>query len=97
MDRILKNKWFPLFIAIIIGAGVLVYYVVSGRAGTDANVRSVIGDPKIKTVDSTEPGKIIVKCKNGETYQLLFDPAQQSYDNLIIDTCGEAGTMENVK
>jgi hypothetical protein len=97
MDKILKNKWFPIIAAVLIGTVALVYYIGSGKGSLDANVRSALTSPNIEKIDTTDDKKVIVKCKNGEIYQLLFDAAQQNYDDLIMNNCGEDGTMESVQ
>jgi hypothetical protein len=66
---------------VIIGTVALVYYIGSGKGSLDANVRSALTAPNIEKIDTTDDKKVIVKCKNGEIYQLLFDAAQQNYDD----------------
>ena len=97
MDQLFKNKWFPIIAAAIIGVIALTYYISSGKGSLDANIRGALTAPNIEKIDTTDDKKIVVKCKNGEMYQLLFNATQQNYDNLILNACGEEGTMEAVQ
>jgi hypothetical protein len=86
-----KNKWTPLIIALAIGAVVALYYIISGRSSYDLNVRELGKTAAVDKVEATNPKKVVVKCKNGESYEISFQKDQGSYDGLIFNACGSEG------
>lgn len=79
----------PLIIAISIAAVILIYYVFSGRGSLDLKSRELTNSGKVSQVDAADPKKITVKCKNGESYEILFKEGQQDYNELVFNACGE--------
>jgi len=90
----INKNWIPFFIAIAIGVVAMVFYIASGRSSYDRSVRDLTKGDSIDKIESADPKKIEVKCKNGENYEIAFSDDQGSYDDLIFDACGPEGTQE---
>jgi hypothetical protein len=90
----INKNWIPFFIAIAIGTAAMTYYIVSGRGSYDSGVRNLAIGSEVENIESADPKKIQVKCKNGENYEITFSEDQGSYDDLIFNACGTEGTQE---
>jgi spore coat protein U-like protein len=91
----INSKWKPIIIAVAIALIAVIYYIASGRSSLDLNTRELGKTGNVAAVESAEPQKVQIKCKNGETYEIVFDKAQQNYDHLVFDACGAEGTQES--
>lgn len=89
-----KNWKNPFYIAIAIAVIGLIYYVFSGHSSLDLNTRKLTQSNQVDIIDTGDPQKIQIKCKNGESYQIVFKQGQQNYDNLIFNACGSEGTQQ---
>lgn len=90
----INKNWIPFFIAIAVGVIAMTYYIVSGRSSYDRSVRGLSNGNAVDRIESADPGKIQVKCKNGENYEITFNEDQGNYDDLIFNACGPEGTQE---
>ena len=84
-------KYRHTILAFAIAAVIALIYIFSGHSSLDANTRQLNYTPGIQKVDSSNPQNVTVKCKNGQTYNILFDPDQKNYDGLIFNACGPDG------
>jgi hypothetical protein len=91
MNIKITKDWAPFFIAIAVALIVVVYYVVSGRGSYDLNVRQLGQNTQIESVNAQNPKNIIIKCKNGESYSIVFKKDQPDYESLIFNSCGAGG------
>lgn len=92
-----QKKWFPVIVAVIIAGIVLVWYVGSGRSSLDRGARELATEEEVAAIDTTNPERIAVTCKNGEKYEIVFTDGESNYDDLIFNACGpegEEGIME---
>lgn len=87
----ITKEWTPFFIAIGVALIVVAYYVVSGRSSYDLNIRQLSQSTQIESVDAGNPKKIVIKCKNGESYSIVFKKDQPDYESLIFNSCGADG------
>ena len=85
------RRWLPFCFAVAIAAIVTLYYVFSGRGGLDINMRQLQNQNNIEKTTTTEKNTIIVKCKNGESYEIVYQEGQTKYDDLVYNKCGSAG------
>lgn len=88
-----KNR-IPLYAAIAIAIIAVIYYIFSGQGSLDLGTRQLNNTKQIEKIDAGNPQDIKVKCKNGESYQILFKPGQSNYSDLIFNACGSEGTQE---
>lgn len=91
----INKNWIPFLIAIAIGLIAVIYYIASGRGSLDLNTRELIKSDQVSEVNTSDPKKIKVTCKNGESYEIVFRQEQQTYDDLIFNACGAEGTQES--
>lgn len=84
----------PFIIALAIGLVAMGYYLWSGKSSYDLNVRGLSGQGNIAGIESADPKKITVTCKNGENYEISFKEDQGNYADLVFDACGPEGTQE---
>lgn len=89
------RKWGPIIIAGAIAISALAYYIISGQGSLDKNVRDLSSTPNIEKIDYSEPRTLEIKCKNGQSYKIVFKKQQQNYDDLIFNTCGPEGAEES--
>lgn len=88
-DRL--KKYLPIFVAggmAIIVAG---YYLISGRGSLDNNLRQLEKSAPVEKVETTDNNSVVVRCKNGESYEIVYEQGQTNYQDLVYDKCGEAG------
>ncbi len=94
---LINKKWtFPV-IAISVALVITTIYITTGQNSIDLNTRNLKQNKKIKKIETTEnAGKKIIKieCKNGESYEILFNKTTQNYDDLIFNYCGEEGIKQ---
>lgn len=89
-----QKKWIPVIAAVAIAMIVLVWYVGSGRGSLDKNTRELAVEEEISTIDTTNPERIAITCKNGEKYEIVFTEGESNYDDLIFNACGDEGVAE---
>jgi len=85
------QKWMPLILGLLVAVIALVYYILSGQGSLDKNIRNLTATPNIDKVDYSEAKTVEIKCKNGQSYKIVFKRQQQNYDDLIFNTCGPDG------
>ncbi len=95
MKRFDFRKWSPLIIASAAALAILGYYVMSGQGSLDKNARDLVVTPNLENIDYSEAKRIEIKCKNGQSYQIVFKQQHQNYDDLIFNTCGPDGAEES--
>lgn len=88
------KKWFPVIAAFVIAGIVLVWYVGSGRGSLDKNTRDLAIEEEVSSIDTSNPERISVTCKNGDKYEIVFTEGESNYDDLIFNACGEEGIAE---
>lgn len=95
----LKNinfkHWLPMILALTIGLIAVVYYVVSGRSSLDANMRQLEKSTQVEKTTSAGSNTILVKCKNGEQYKIMFEEGQTNFQDLVYNKCGPQGAESN--
>lgn len=84
-------KHFPLIIAITAGVIAAFIYIISGRGSFDNNLQELSKNTAVEKIDRTQNNKILIHCKNGEKYEIVFQENQQNYDDLIFSACGANG------
>ena len=89
----IDKHWAPFFIAAAIAIIAVIYYIVSGYSSYDLNVRQLNFGKTIDKIDASNTKKILIKCKNGESYEIAFKQEQQNYANLIFNACGPEGSV----
>jgi len=94
MNKNNLKQWAPFIIAVAIGLVVAIYYVMSGRSNLELNVRELEKASTVENVSIPDDTKVVVKCKNGESYEIIFKKNQTDYQGLVYDKCGEEGALE---
>lgn len=89
-----QKKWLPVVAAIVIAGIVLVWYVGSGRGSLDKNTRELATEEAVESIDTTNPERIAITCKNGEKYEIVFTEGESNYEDLIFNACGEEGIAD---
>lgn len=90
MEKDLK-KYLPLMIAGGVALLVVIYYLSSGRSSLDNNMLQLEKASTVQHVEAKEDNTVVVNCKNGESYEIVYQPGQTNYQDLVYDKCGEAG------
>ncbi len=88
------NNLLPFYIAAGIALVVTFMYIASGRGSLDVNTRELTQNKAVKAVETGDPQKIPITCKNGERYQIIFTEDQTNYNNLIFNACGAEGLKQ---
>lgn len=86
-------KYFPVIIAIVLGLLAVFIYVLSGQNSFDQNLQQLNKNPFVEKTENKEGNKILVHCKNGDQYQIVFQQNQQNYNDLIFSACGPEGAQ----
>lgn len=89
------NKWVPFVVALILGVFGLTWYLYTGQDSFDRETTTLNKDGEISEIDISDSKRVTVKCKNGESYEIVFTENQQNYDDLIFNACGIEGAVEN--
>lgn len=87
------KKYIPLFVAAgaaLIGA---IWYIGTGRGSLDNNLRDLEKTSTVQKVETKADNTVVITCKNGESYEIVYKPGQTDYQNLVYDKCGEAGEL----
>jgi hypothetical protein len=87
------KKYLHLFIAVGIALAVAIYYFASGNSSLNNNIRELEKSSTIEKVQTTDSNTVVVKCKNGESYEIVYQPGQTNYQDLVYNKCGEAGEL----
>lgn len=96
------HKWSPVLLAVALGIMVSGYYVFSGRGSYEHNVRQLqenqekvdhVATDKLQSVSGSK-NSLTIKCKNGESYEIVFKEGQTNFDDLVYDKCGAQGVLE---
>ncbi|MFO0780489.1 MAG: hypothetical protein U0519_01150 [Candidatus Gracilibacteria bacterium] len=87
------RKILPIFLAIDVAIIAVVFYMLSGRSSLDNNVRLLEKNSTVERVETSGENTILVKCKNGESYEIIYQPGQNNFDNLVYDKCGHDGAI----
>lgn len=80
-----------MILALTIGLIAVVYYVISGRSSLDANMRQLEKSNQVEKTTSAGSNTILVKCKNGEQYKIMFEEGQTNFQDLVYNKCGAQG------
>lgn len=91
------KKYLPLFIAGGIALVVAVYYLASGKNSLSENIRELEKTSTIEKVETTPNNTVVVHCKNGESYAIVFTKDQTDYQDSIYNKCSEAGGVESTQ
>ena len=91
------QKWAPFLIAIAIALMVVIYYVVSGRSSMDLNLRQLEKSTQIERTVATGDNTVVIKCKNGESYQIVYKAGQTNFQDLVYNKCGAEGGTEQIQ
>lgn len=92
MNKNLLKKYLPLIIALVVALIVAGYYLTSGRNSLDQNVSQLEKTTTVEQVQTVNNG-VIVKCKNGETYEVTYQPGQTNFQDLVFNKCGQLGVQ----
>jgi len=92
MEKEALKKFLPLFIAAGVALIVVVMYSQSGRSSLDNNIRALEKTSTVEKVETKE-NSVVVKCKNGESYEIIYQEGQTTYEQLVYDRCGADGVM----
>ncbi len=87
------KKYLP-FIAGGIALVGAVYYFGSGQSSLNNNVRALEKSSGVHYVESGVSNNVVIKCKNGESYEIVYQDGQTNYQDLVYNKCGEAGTQQ---
>ena len=91
MDQQNFQKRLPLFIGIGLALIIVGFYIASGRSSMDQNMRELEKASTVEKVIPAENNTLLVQCKNGETYEIIYQKDQTNFQDLVYDKCGEAG------
>ena len=72
------------------------YYLISGRGNLDNNLRQLEQSKPVEKVETTSNNSVVVRCKNGESYEIVYEPGQTNYQDLVYNKCGDAGVEVDV-
>ena len=86
------KKLLPLFIAAGVALVVVIYYLSSGRSSLDQNIRQLEKSSPVQHIQTTD-NTVLVNCKNGESYEIVYQPGQTNFQNLVYDKCGAEGAL----
>lgn len=85
----------PIIIAVAVALIALIYYMASGISSKDTNVRELQKGGQVERVGEAiqEDGqqKMTITCKNGESYEILYQKDQANFQDLVYNKCGEQG------
>jgi len=87
-------KHLPVILAVIVALIALAYYVFSGRSSLDLNTRNLQKSAQIEKTQTSSDNSMLIKCKNGESYEIVFKPGQTNFDDLVYNKCGPQGRLE---
>ncbi len=93
MNKKVLQKYLPLFIAGGIALAAAIYYLASGHSSLDNNIRELEKSSTVEKVQTAGDNTILVNCKNGESYEIVYQPGQNDYQNLVYDKCGQEGEI----
>ncbi len=85
------KHWAPVVIAVIIAIIAVAYYVMSGKSSLDANMRQLEKSNQVEKTTSAGSNTILVKCKNGQQYKIMFEEGQTNFQDLVYNKCGTQG------
>ena len=91
------KKYIPLFIAVGIALFVAIYYFASGKGSLSDNIRELEKTSTVEKVETTTDNTVVVHCKNGESYAIVFTKEQTDYQDSIYNKCSEAGGVESTQ
>ena len=86
------KKHSPLFIALAAALVIAIFYLLSGQGSLDQNTRSLQKTAEIKQIQ-TKDNTLVINCKNGESYEIVYQPGQTNYEGLVYDKCGADGAI----
>lgn len=89
MENPEPKKHFPFIIAVAVALVVAMYYFASGQGSLSTNVRELEKSSTIQKVESTGSNTVTVKCKNGDSYEIVYQAGQTNYQDLVYNKCGE--------
>lgn len=90
MEKETLKKYLPLFIAGGIALLAAILYLTSGRGSLDNNTRELEKSSTVEQVEVKE-NTVVVKCKNGESYEIVYKNGQTDFNGLVYDKCGADG------
>lgn len=90
MEKETFKKYLPLFIAGGVALLAAIIYLTSGRGSLDNNMRELEKNSTVEHVETKE-NTVVVKCKNGESYEIVYKNGQTDYSGLVYDKCGADG------
>ena len=89
-----KSK-IPLIIALSVSIIIAGWYIFSGKSSLDLNTRELQKTGDVKEIQENRGANgsktITIKCKNGESYEIVFTQDHQNYDDLVFNACGIEG------
>lgn len=91
------KKYLPLFVAGGIALIIAIYYFSSGKGSLNDNIRELEKTSTVEKVETTTNNTVVVHCKNGESYAIVFTKEQTDYQDSIYNKCSEAGGVESTQ
>lgn len=83
------QKIHPFWIAIGIALVVTIIYIFSGRGNFDLNTRELEKSDQVKQISTSDHNSIIITCKNGQQYEIVYPIGQSNFQDLVYDKCGK--------
>lgn len=80
-----------LIIAAAIALLLVIYYFSTGTGSLNSNVRELEKSAPVQNVQPSTNNTVVVKCKNGDSYEIVYQPGQTNYQDLVYNKCGEGG------
>ena len=87
------GQWVPFLIAVGIALIVVVYYVISGQNSMNLNLRQLESNTQIEKAQPTNKNSVVIKCKNGESYEIVYKSGQTNFQDLVYNKCGQEGEI----
>jgi hypothetical protein len=93
MDKNFWKKYFPVIIAATLALIVAIYYLSSGKNNLNNNIHGLESSPVVDKVETSGDDSIVIHCKNGDTYGIVYKQGQTDYQDLVFNKCGPSGEI----
>ena len=87
----MENRHHPLLLTLAVALILAFLYLNSGTGSLNSNVHELEKASTIEQVQPSADNKVVVKCRNGDTYEIVYQDGQTNYQDLVYNRCGEGG------
>jgi Tfp pilus assembly protein PilE len=88
----MNHQNIPIILAMLAAIAGVSWYIFTGHSGLDQATRQIVHqNDNVESVVIESNKRVEIKCKNGETYVIIFDEAKIDYNELVFNSCGAEG------